>query len=380
MDILEQIKNYNNAGYDWKSALQSTEQDKSYHGEGDVWTHTMLVVEQLLGDGDFKALDKKEQKLLLLGAALHDIAKPVCTKIEDGKIISPNHAVKGETTARTLIYKYAFMQELFGKINFSEREQVCSLVRYHGLPLLFLEKAEIEAPVFKASLEIKPEYLYLLAKADINGRVSENNHLNLEKIELFKEFCMENGCFANAKAFLNEGSRYMYFKRSESYLNYSSYVKDKFWVFLMSGIPAAGKDTYISNHLKEYPVISLDGIRLEMGVDPAKNQGAVVQEAKSRAKKLLAKKESFVWNATNTTEKMRKPLIDLFTDYNAMVEMIYVEAPVTELLERNSLRAKPVPQNIIDKLTLHRTFEKTIVNLHSIGRQGWRFDVALHES
>ena len=348
MDILTQIENYSHGGYDWKSALQSTEQDAEYHGEGNVWLHTMLVVESLLNDTGYKALAPDRQKLLLLAAILHDIAKPFCTRTEDGKIISPNHAVKGETTARKLLYKYGFMKELFGELNFTEREQVCAMVRYHGLPLLFWDKGE--KAVFRASLEIAPEYLYILAKADINGRYSASNAGNLENIELFRDYCIENGCFENAKAFPSESGRFAYFSGDSADCNYAPYEKDKFLVYMMSGIPASGKDTYISSHLRGLPVISLDGIRAEMGVDPSKNQGIVVQEAKLRAKKLLAKKEPFVWNSTNTTKKIRTPLVDMFAGYGAKVEIVYVEAPVSELFKRNARRAKPVPENVIHKL------------------------------
>jgi len=348
LDVLAQIKNYVFAGYDWKTALQTTEQDADYHGEGNVWVHTMMVVESLLTDDDYTALNHNERKVLLLAAILHDIAKPICTRVENGKIISPHHAVKGEIEARKLFYKHGFMKELFGELNFAEREQVCAMVRYHGLPLLFMEKGEYV--VYKASQEVAPKYLYILAKADVNGRISSCNTDNLEIIELFRDYCMENDCFEHAKAFPSASGRYGYFKNDSTDWSYAPYEKDKFLVYMMSGIPAAGKDTYISEHLQGIPVISLDDIRLEMGIDPSKNQGTVVQEAKLRAKKFLARKESFVWNATNTTERLRTQIIDLFAGYNAMVNIIYVETPAIELFERNAKRAKPVPETVIHKL------------------------------
>jgi len=303
MDILAQIKNYTFTEYDWKTALQTTEQDVEYHEEGSAWTHTMMVVESLLNDNNYKALNQDERKVLLLATVLHDIAKPICTRIEEGKIISPHHAVKGEVEARKLLYKYGFMKELFGKLNFVERELVCAMVRYHGLPLLFMEKGEYV--VFKASQEVAPKYLYILAKADINGRISNSNTDNLEVVELFRDYCIENDCFGNVKAFPSASGRFAYFKNDSTDWSYIPYERDKFLVYIMSGLPAAGKDTYISEHLKKFPMISLDEIRLEMDISPSKNQGSVVQEAKLRAKKLLARKESFVWNATNTTERLR---------------------------------------------------------------------------
>lgn len=310
----------------------------------------MLVVESLLEDSDYNALDKEGQRVVLLAAILHDIAKPFCTKTQDGKIVSPNHAVKGAVEARKLIYKYGFMEELLGKFSFVNREQVCSLIRYHGLPLLFLEKPDIKMAIFKASLDIPLEYLYILTKADLNGRYSKSNQSNLKTVELFKDYCIENKCFTDPKNFQNASSKLMYFKHGPEYLNYAPYEMDKSHVYVMSGIPASGKDTYIKNNLSGYRVISLDEIREEMGIDPAKSQGIVVQEAKLRSKKLLAAKESFVWNATNNTEKLRTSLIDLLIGYNAFVEIVYTETDVAELLRRNTLRKKPVPEKVINKL------------------------------
>ncbi len=351
MDILEQISHYQSSVYDWKERLQATEQEKAYHGEGNVWNHTRLVIESLLDSADYKALDKNAQKILLLAAVLHDIAKPFCTRIEHGIVVSPNHAVKGELEARRLIYKYGFMEELLGRFSFAEREAVCALIRYHGLPLLFMEKRDIQEAIFKASLEIRLEYVYILAKADMLGRYTADITNNLDAIEFFKEYCMENECFYSPRQFQNPSAKLMYFKRSGEYLYYAPYEADKTRVYMMSGIPASGKDTYIENNLNGIPMVSLDAIRVEMGVDASDNQGIIAQEAKGRARKLLAKKESFVWNATNTTGKRRLPLIDLFLEYNAFVEIIYTETAYHELLKRNSHREQYVPENIISKLT-----------------------------
>ncbi|MCL1994384.1 MAG: AAA family ATPase [Spirochaetes bacterium] len=350
MATLEQIEGYAFSEYDWRERLQKTPQEKEYHGEGDVWTHTKLVIENLLQDDDYGRLPGDAQKIILLAAILHDIGKPFCTKTLNGKITSRHHAVRGAMEARKLIYRYGFMEELFGRLSFAEREQVCSMVRYHGLPLMFLEKADTEKAICRASLEVNPEYLYILAKADAKGRISKDKKSNLETIELFKEYCTENDCFTQPKHFPNSSGKLLYFKDASSYTGYAPYEKDKFPVYMMCGIPASGKDTYIEENLEGISVVSLDAIRQEMGVSPQDNQGLVVQAAKAQAKKLLAKKQSFVWNAVNITEKRRRPLVDLFTAYNAFVEVIYTEVPVPELFQRNKLRERTVPENIIEKL------------------------------
>lgn len=42
--------------------------------------------------------------------------------------------------------------------------------------------------------------------------------------------------------------------------------------------------------------------------------------------------------------------IDLFTDYNARIELVYVEPPFQCLLRQNKDRAKSVPEEVVRKL------------------------------
>ncbi|MFC7441490.1 AAA family ATPase [Laceyella putida] len=121
-------------------------------------------------------------------------------------------------------------------------------------------------------------------------------------------------------------------------------------VILMSGLPGAGKDTWISQTHPDLPVISLDQIRREHGISPTANQGEVIQIAKEQAKVLLRQRQSFIWNATNLTRHLRDPLIDLFAAYGARITIVYMDAPLDLLLSRNRKRKHEVPEAVIRKL------------------------------
>jgi hypothetical protein len=41
---------------------KTTPQDPIYHAEGDVWTHTQMVVTELLQDGDYAALTTRSAR------------------------------------------------------------------------------------------------------------------------------------------------------------------------------------------------------------------------------------------------------------------------------------------------------------------------------
>jgi hypothetical protein len=226
-----------------------------------------MVIERLLDEPDFIRLPEAEKKILTLSAALHDIAKPVCSKSDNGEIISPNHAARGEIEARKLIYKNGFMDEIFGKLTFEEREQVCSLVRFHGLPTLFLDKPDMKRYVLRAACELNPRRLALLSTADVKGRICPDGQELLEKIALFNEMCGEWGCADGARRFPDSAGRFLYFKYGEQYFDYTPYDEGGSTVYLLCGIPASGKDTYIEKHLGGIPIISLDEIRKESPAD-----------------------------------------------------------------------------------------------------------------
>jgi len=90
------------------------------------------------------------------------------------------------------------------------REQIAALIRYHGLPLLFMEKPDPDHAVIKASTCVNMKWLYLVAKADLLGRVCKDQAMLIQKIEYFREYAIELGCYEKAMVFQNSYSRYLY--------------------------------------------------------------------------------------------------------------------------------------------------------------------------
>ncbi len=118
----------------------------------------------------------------------------------------------------------------------------------------------------------------------------------------------------------------------------------------MSGIPGCGKDTWIAENVPRYPVVSLDNLRSEMGIDPSKNQGQVGQRARELARTFLRKQETFVWNATNLTQMVRQSVLSLFRDYRARTEIVYVESAWDTIIQRNRNRMEQVPVAVLQRL------------------------------
>lgn len=330
--------------FDWIRNLRGCPQSPTHHAEGDVWIHTKMVVEELFKLADWPKLTDEQRSVLFAAALLHDVEKPSCTVIEpeDGRITSKGHAKRGEYTSRRILMELG--------VPFETRELISKLVRFHGLPIWFMDKDNSVKAVIECSMQVDTYLLSLLAEADMKGRICEDLDDMLLQIELFREFCEETECFGKAREFASDHSRFVYFNRDSSYPGLELFDDTKCEVTMMSGLPGSGKNTWIKSNKPKTPVIELDSIRKELKIKGNGNQGEVIQLAKERAKEFLRKDEDFIWNATNTTKQMRNQLIALFASYGARVTIVFIAPDMKSILKQNSEREAQVPEKVILKL------------------------------
>ncbi len=334
--------------YSWISDMKGVQQDAEWHAEGDVFVHTRMVVEALIALPEFKTLSEQEKHILVTAALMHDIEKRSCTTTEviagKERIVSPKHAKKGEFTARTILYK-----DLTAP--FEIREQICKLVRLHGLPLWAIQKTDPRKEVIKASLVVNTQWVSMLAKADVLGRICKDQDEILLRIELFNELCKENDCWGIPRIFESDYARYFYLNRKEVAPDYVPFDDTICTVTMMCALPGSGKDTYISKNI-DLPILSLDDIRREHKISPTdkRGNGRVVQLGKEKAKEFLRSKQDFVFNATNLTKDMRSKWISLFVEYNAKTRIVYLEVPYKVMHKQNKDREHQVPSDVIDRL------------------------------
>lgn len=333
---------------DWFRDMKAIPQDKIWHAEGDVQIHTKMVCEALIALPEFAELDEQGKHIMFTSALMHDIEKRSTTAEEerDGRIriVAPRHAKKGEYTARELLYKVY-------DCPFFVKEVICKLVRWHGKPLYSLSNEGVEQSIVKISMQVPMDWLAMLSKADILGRICEDAEEQLYQIEMFKLFCEDTQCLNGPRPFTSPLARYTYLSKG-GYMDYEPFDETKFEVIMMSALPGSGKDTYVGKNLDGWGVVSLDAIRTELRVKPTdkSGNGRVIQLGKERAKEFMRKKQNFVWNATNITSQLRGQLIDLFTSYGGKVTIVYIEVPYKKLITQNNNREAAVPNNVIDKM------------------------------
>jgi putative nucleotidyltransferase with HDIG domain len=327
----------------WGKAMAACMQNPEWHAEGDVWTHTLMVCEQLTRLEAWDQLLKADKRKLLLTALFHDSAKPERTIIEEGtgRIRSPKHAQFGVRIARRVLMDLDCDPKL--------REEICRLVRYHGRPPHLEEQKSPQRELIKLSWLVQHHLLYLFALADTRGRICEQSYSE-ETLELWMLTAEENHCLRSPFEFANDHARFLFYRGKLNNLHYAPHEEYRCKMTIMCGLPGAGKDTWLASHRSELPVVSLDEVRKDLKVSPTDNQGQVVQVAREMCKDHLRNQRDFAFNATNTTRQVRQLWVDLGADYSARIELVYVEPAIATLFSQNAQRDTRVPTGVIERL------------------------------
>ena len=327
----------------WLGALAECPQDPIHHAEGDALVHTRLVCEALAARPAFRALPAAERAILFAAALLHDVAKPACTRHEpDGRITARGHSRRGAIQARVILWRRG--------VPFAAREQVASLVRWHQAPFFLIDRPDSRARAIAISQSARCDHLALLAEADARGRIAADQRQLIDNAILFAEYCRELGCLTEPYPFPSDHARFLFFRRPGRDPGYAPFDDTRCEATLLAGLPGAGKDHWLREHLPERPVISLDAIRAELGVAPTDEQGPVVARARELAREHLRAGRDFAWNGTNLSRDLREQCIGLFASYGARVRIVYVETSEARLRRQNRERAAPVPEAVIERL------------------------------
>jgi predicted kinase len=328
----------------WCRAMAECQQDAQWHAEGDVWTHTKMVCSQLTRLNEWPSLSQHDKTVLTFTALFHDSAKPLTSRLnsETGRIESPKHAIKGEHLARGVLRDVG--------CDLATREEIVRMVRFHGRPAFLLEKTDPSHEVISLSWLVNHRLLYLFALADTRGRTTDSMSRPEENLHLWRLVAEENKCFETPYAFPNDHARFRFYRQQNPDRYYVPHEAFRCTVTVLSGLPGSGKDTWLARNRPGLPVVSLDDIRSALDIEATDNQGTVIQQAKERCREFLRAGTSFAFNATNLLRQTRQRWIDLFADYAARVEMVYVEPRFPAILEQNKRRNRNVPETVIHEL------------------------------
>lgn len=119
-------------------ALGSTPQEPEWHPEGDVWIHTMMVIDEgakiIRRPGWLEPSRFIGAICVMLGGLCHDLGKPATTKEMDGRIRSLEHEAGGEAPTKSLLARWTFGADV--------EASVIAIVKDHLKPGMLLRERE----------------------------------------------------------------------------------------------------------------------------------------------------------------------------------------------------------------------------------------------
>jgi tRNA nucleotidyltransferase (CCA-adding enzyme) len=141
-------------------ALIGCPQDPQWHPEGDVWTHTLEVMDAFVREREG---DPWEDLVVGFACLCHDFGKPATTRHEDGRIRSLGHESAGEPPTRSFLERMTRQTAL--------ADEVVPLVRHHLKPRQLFDAKASDAAVRRLADKVgRIDRLARVARADAAGR------------------------------------------------------------------------------------------------------------------------------------------------------------------------------------------------------------------
>ena len=167
-------------------AMVGCQQEPEWHPEGDVWIHTLLVIDQARTRID--DLNRSRQLVVMLGAVCHDLGKPLTTAFLDGRIRSIDHEQAGVAPA-TAVLDRLNIHTIDG---FDVRKQVLGIVAHHLKPGMFRQSpTPVSDGAFRRlSEKVDLELLARVAKSDCLGRTG---HFDCSAMDWFLDRARDLG-------------------------------------------------------------------------------------------------------------------------------------------------------------------------------------------
>lgn len=182
---MERGEYFENFPFTMLQKLKDIPQSPEHHPEGNVWNHTILVVDQAAQRKD----RSEDNRAFMWAALLHDIGKAPATKVKKGRIVAYDHDKIGENMAAE------FLRALTDDKKFIDK--VAKLVRWH-MQILFVVKGLPFAELGNMMKQVSYKEIALLGICDRLGRgelTEERIQKEKDTVEIFIKKCEERLSF-----------------------------------------------------------------------------------------------------------------------------------------------------------------------------------------
>ncbi len=172
---MEESGEFNSFPLTLLSDMKKTGQNPVHHPEGNVWNHTLLVVDNAAVVRE----QSEDPAVLMWSALLHDIGKPPTTKVRKGKLTSYDHDKVGERLSREFLKAYTDDENFILKVS--------KMVRWH-MQVLMVTKNLPFANIKAMVKEVPLNEIALLAMCDRLGRGQVTEQMLQDEKKHIKHF------------------------------------------------------------------------------------------------------------------------------------------------------------------------------------------------
>ena len=156
--------------------MEPTPQSPVHHPEGNVWNHTLMVVDEAAR----RRQESSDPRAFMWAALLHDIGKPATTRSRKGRITAYDHDKVGAELTEEFLSAVTDDKQLIDK--------VVQLVKYHMQILYVINKLPFkDIGGMKRHSDIKE--VALLCLCDRLGRHGADRKKEEEQVRMFVTLC-----------------------------------------------------------------------------------------------------------------------------------------------------------------------------------------------
>jgi tRNA nucleotidyltransferase (CCA-adding enzyme) len=139
--------------------LIGIKQDPLWHPEGDVWIHTMMVIDEA---SKLRVGDDRDDLILMFASLCHDFGKVSTTEFIDGRIRSRGHEKAGVLPTKRFLERLTKESSLI--------DEITPIVANHLAPSQLFKDNSSKAAIRRLATRVNISKLIPVAKADFFGR------------------------------------------------------------------------------------------------------------------------------------------------------------------------------------------------------------------
>lgn len=176
LKIIYKWPEFENYPFSMLKKLEKTQQSPAYHPEGNVWNHTLLVVDEAAK----RRRESNDPRAFMWAALLHDIGKPATTRNHKGRITAYDHDKAGAQLTRE------FLSVMTEDRRFVDK--VAHLVKFH-MQILYVVNDLPFKDIDGMKRHTDIHEIALLCLCDRLGRAGAQRKTEEEHVRMFVDLC-----------------------------------------------------------------------------------------------------------------------------------------------------------------------------------------------